>query len=65
MIKCALKIYLIFVVVYLCLDLSVFNSLFYFLVAPVPRPVIAAIDGSTDQFNVIIGNFSAQYGPLG
>ena len=42
-----------------------FNLLFYFLVAPVPRPVIAAIDGSTDQFNVIIGNFSAQYGPLG
>ena len=38
--------------------------MFNFLVAPVPRPEIVAISDSTDQFNIIIGNFSTQYGPL-
>ena len=47
--------------IYLCLTS---HFLFNFLVAPVPRPKIVAIDGSTDQFNVIIGNFSTEYGPL-
>ena len=38
--------------------------MFNLLVAPVPRPKIVANEYSTDQFNVIIGNFSTQYGPL-
>ena len=51
------------------LDLSIFKIIklhfvFNVLVAPVPRPKIVANSDSTDQFNVIIGNFSTQYGPL-
>ena len=48
--------------IYLCLNS---HFLFNFLVAPILRPEVAAIDGSTDKFNVNIGNFSTQYGPLG
>ena len=48
--------------IYLCLNS---HFLFNFLVAPIPRPGVVAIDGSTDKFNVNIGNFSTRYGPLG